>query len=48
MLLVDYVRTLIDVVIGDCIRVDLVSWAVFSCEVATIVTIKVKDDFYRN
>ncbi len=39
--------TLTDVVvIVDCIRVDLVPWAVFSHEIATLVAIEVKDDFY--
>jgi hypothetical protein len=38
--------TLTNVVIADCIRVDLISWAVFSHEIATIVATEVKDDFY--
>ncbi len=35
MLLVDDVYTLIDVIIIELIRVDLVSWVVFFCGVVT-------------
>jgi hypothetical protein len=46
MLLVDGVHTLVDVIIIDPTRVDLVSWATISCEVATTVAVQVKVDFY--
>jgi hypothetical protein len=44
----DGLCTLVDVVIIDAIRVDLVSWVVLFHGVAVIVTIQAKDGFYYN
>ncbi len=48
VLLVDNVYTLVDVVIVNPIRIDLVLEVVFSHGVVTIVVVEVKDDFYCN
>jgi len=48
VLLVDDVHTLANFVIVDHIRVDLILWATFSCEVVVIIAISVKDGLYYN
>jgi hypothetical protein len=48
MLLIDIVYTLVDVVIIDLIRIDLVSWAIIFNGVATIIAIQMKDGLYHD
>jgi len=45
VLSIDGVGTLPNVVIANPTQVDLVSWAVISCEVIVTVVAQVKDDF---
>ncbi len=48
VLLIDIVRTLVDVIIADPIRIDLVSHAALSRRVATIIMTQTKDGLYHN
>ncbi len=46
MFLISGVRLLVNIIIANPIRVDLVLWVVLFCGVAMIITIQVKDDLY--
>jgi len=48
VLLIDIVYTLVDVVIIDLIRIDLVSRAIIFNGVATIIAIQMKDGLYHD
>ncbi len=48
VLLINIVRTLVDVIIVDPIRIDLVSWATLFRGVATIIMTQAKDGLYHD
>jgi hypothetical protein len=48
VMLVDDIRTLVNVIIANPIRAYLVSWANFSCGVSMIMVAQVKERLYRD
>jgi hypothetical protein len=48
VLLINIVRTMVDIVITNPIRIDLVSRATLSREVTTIIVIQTKDGLYHD